>query len=118
MALRRIKVLSADEPADADQAAFCGDVLDALFDEVKNVHSLPFTWALDATPQGALLPLGYLLAVEVAPHFNQQVEPRSRAMMRLRAYAFTDDREDRRDTDDNGVLSEEETTAGKRTVFY
>lgn len=118
MALRRIKVLSADEPADADQVRFCGDVLDAMFAEANDVHEMAFTWGLDAVPSAAFLPLSYLLAVEVAPHYNQAAEPRSRAMGRLRAYAFRNDIEDRRDTDDDGVISEAEADAGKRAAYY
>ena len=73
---------------------------------------------LDSTPQAALLPLSYLLATEIAPHYQVPSEPRSRAMMRLRAYLFPDDREDRRDADEDGVISDAEEQAGKEAAFY
>lgn len=117
-ALRRIQVLSADEPADADMVAYAGDLLDGLFAEAKEVQGMAFTWTLDETPAAARLPLGYLLAVEVGPHYGRPVERRSTAMARLRAYAFPDDREDVRDTDDDGLISEAEIEAGKRTAYF
>ena len=118
IALRRLKILSADNAATADMADYAGDILDSLFAEVKEVHAMPFTWTLAATPSAALLPLGYLLAVEVAPHYNQPSEPRSRAMARLRAYAFPDDRTDRRDSDADGVVSDAEAAAAARATYF
>lgn len=117
-ALRRIQVLSADEPADADMVAYAGDLLDGLFAEAKEVQGMPFTWALDSTPAAARLPLGYLLAVEVAPHYGRPAERRSTAMARLRAYAFPDDREDPRDTDEDGTVSDAEAEAYKKTAYF
>ena len=119
MSLRRIQVLSADEPADADMHDFAGGILDGLFAEIKgDPHNLPFTWGLDETPEAAFLPLSYLLATEVAPHYNRPSEPRSAALMRLRGYALPDDRTDSRDTDEDGVISEAEEAAGKRAAYY
>lgn len=118
MALRRIKVLSADEAADADMFAYAGDILDALFAEVISVHGMAFTWTLDETPSAAFLPLSFLLAVEVGPHYNRPTERRSTAMARLRAYAHPDDREDSRDTDSDGVITEAEEAAAARAAYF
>lgn len=117
-ALRRIQVLSADEPADKDMIAYAGSLLDGVFAEVNEVQGMAFTWALDATPAAAHLPLAYLLAVEVAPHYGRPAEPRSRAMGRLRAYAFPDDRTDSRDLDGDGIVSDAEAEAGKQAAYF
>ena len=118
MACRRIKILSVDEVPSADQYEFASEVLASLFAEVKEVHGMPFTWTTDTTPDAAFLPLSYLLAVEIAPHYGMPTEPRSRAMGRLRAYAFPDDRTDSRDLDDDGTVSTEEAAAAERALYY
>jgi len=118
MAHRRIRILSVDEAPSADQTEFGTDILDALFAELKQTDGMAFTWTLDAVPDGAFLPLSFLLATEIAPHYERPSERRSQAMGRLRAYAFPDDRADRRDTDDDGAVTDAEITANLRTAFY
>lgn len=118
MALRRLGVIAADQAATADQEAFAGDTLDALFEEIKGTQGVTITWALSATPDAAFLPLSYLLAAEIAPHYMVQAEPRSRAMGRLRAALISDDREDRRDLDDDGTVTDAEIAADQRAQFY
>jgi len=117
-ALRRIGVLAADEAAEADAEAYAGEALDALFAEVKQVHAMPFTWTLEETPDAAFLPMAYLLATEIAPHYERPSEPRSRAMGRLRAYAFPDDRDLRADYDEDGTVSVDEQDAYDRAAYY
>ena len=118
MAHRRIQVLSADEAVTADMEAFAGGVLDALFAELVSTDGMAFTWTLDTTPDAAFLPLSYLLAVEIGPHYNMPVEPRGRAYMRLSKFAFPNDVVDRRDTNEDGVISEAEEQAGKEALYY
>lgn len=118
MALRRLGVLASDEEASADEYAFVTETLEALFEELKVVRGMAFSWALDETPEAAFLPLSYLLATEVSVHYGIPAEPRSRALARLNAYAFPDDRDDRRDTDDDGVVSEDEATAGLKVAYF
>lgn len=115
---RRLGVLSADEEASADQIAFAGEVLDALFAEVNAVQGLGFTWDLASVPDAAFLALSGLLATEIAPHYEIASEPRSRAMARLRAYALTDDRADWRDLDEDGTVSDAEAAAAERSLYY
>ncbi len=118
MAHRRIGVLSADEAPSADMESYAGDTLDALFDELKEVEKMSITWALSAVPSQAFLPLSYLLAVEIAPHYQVASEPRARAMHRMRAYAFPNDVEDSRDLDDDGTVSTDEVEEGKKALFF
>lgn len=118
MALRRIRVLAGGEDANGDDFGDVGDTLDALFEELKDVHGMAFTWDLGAVPDNAFLPLSYLLAVEVAPMFNRPTETRNTAMMRLNAVAFPNDVDDRRDTDDDGTVSTDEATAGLAAAYF
>lgn len=117
-ALRRVQVLAGDEPADADMYAYAGDLLDGIFAEVNSTQGMAFTWTLDDTPTAARLPLAYLLAVDVGPHYGRPVENRSVAMARLRAYAFPDDRTDSRDLDEDGTVTTAEIEAGKQAAYY
>ena len=117
---RRIAVLSVDEDPSTDMATYGAAQADALFAELLAVpHSMPFTWDLDTIPDAVYRPLAWLLAVPLAAHY--QVPPRdteARAMGRVRAYAFTDDREDRRDIDEDGIITEAEAEAGLRATYY
>lgn len=118
MAHRRLGLLSVDETVTADQDAFAGMTLDALFEELKTVREMAFTWSLGEVPDAAFLPLSYLLATEIAPHYDVASESRARALARLNAYAFPDDRDYRRDTDDDGTVSADEETAGLKVAYF
>ena len=116
---RRINVLSVDESPSDDMVTFGEASADSLFAELNAApHSMGFTWTLDTTPEAAFRPFAWLLAVELGPHYSRPVEPYSRAYQRLAAYAFPDDREDRRDVDEDGSISEAEEAAGDRAAFY
>lgn len=116
---RRLSVLSVDETPSADQDTYGGIQLDALFAELNAPpHSMGFTWTVETVPDAAFRPLAWLLASEMAAHYTVSGERRSRAMARLRGYAFPDDRDDRRDTNDDGTVSEAESNAGLRAAFY
>lgn len=118
-ALRRLQVLASDTDPAADDSSYTGNTLDALFAEIQNTQGITIAWTLDATPDNAFLPLSYLLAVEVAPHFTvQPPETRATAMGRLRAALITDDRADRRDLDDDGTVTEGEIEADQKAQFY
>lgn len=117
-AMRHIRVLGANETADADMVATAGDVLDALFAEFQQTQGVTFSWALDATPDGAFLPLAYLLGAEIAPDYNRPAQSRSRAIGRLRAFAIDDDRPDSRDLDEDGTISDAEIDAAARAAYY
>ena len=118
-ALRHLSVIASDTNASADDEAFTGETLDTLFEEIQNTQGVTITWALDATPDNAFLPLSHLLATQVASHF--EVPPResyAQAMGRLRAALITDDREDRRDLDEDGTISDGEIDADARAVYF
>lgn len=117
MAHRRIRVLSTDEAPTADMDHFGGQALDALFAELPVSDGIAVTWTLDATPQAAFLPLSYLLAVEIGPHYSMATETRRAAMKRLRAATIVDDRVMREDTDQDGVVSAEEL-ADQTALYY
>jgi len=118
-ALRRLGILSVDETVSADQIGYCGDVLDALLSELQSLWGVTFSWTVATVPAAGFLPLSYLLAAEVAPHYMvNPPETPGRSMARFRAYALPDDRDDRRDTNDDGIVSADEETAGLATAFY
>lgn len=115
---RILGILAADQEATADQEAYAGEVLDAVFAEVNTVEGLGFTWDLTAIPDEAFLGLSGLLASEIAPHYGLPAAPRSRSIARLRAYALPDDRADWRDFDEDGTVSTEEAAAAERSLYY
>lgn len=117
LAHRRLAILAADEALSADQEAYSGDVLDLLVSEIADAQGI--TVSASAPDDGYVLALASLLAVDIAPHYLVAApEPRSRAMMRLRAAVISDDRDDRRDVDDDGTISDAEADAGRRAAFY
>lgn len=116
---RILGLLSVDEVPTADQYAFAETVLDGLYAELNAVHNTGFTWSLvDEVPDGIFLPLATLLAVEIAPHYDIPAGPRSAAIMRVRSFAFSDDRPDDRDYDDDGTVTDEEAAAAERALYY
>lgn len=118
-ALRRIRVLGVGDTAAGDDATTAKDALDALFAELNAVpHSMGFTWTVETVPDALYRPLAWLLAVDLADTYQEAAEPRSRALLRLRAYAFPDDREDRRDLDDDGTVTAAEIEASARAAYY
>lgn len=115
---RELGLLSVDETATADQSGYAGDVLDSLFAELKAVHGMPFTWSLDATPDEAFIPLGLCLAADIQRHYSLNLVRRSRAVARLRAYAFPDDRSDPADYDGDGTVTDAEQAASDRAAYF
>lgn len=116
---RRINVLSVDEEPSADMTTYGSAAAESLLEELKAApHSMPFTWTTSAVPEAVFRPFSWLLATDLAVHYERPAESRARAMGRVRAYAFPDDREDRRDTDEDGTISEAEADADLRAQFY
>ena len=117
LAHRRIAVVASDEALTADQESYAGDAFDLLVPEL--LASQGITVSATAPDDAYVWPLACLLAVEIAPHYLvAPPEPRSRAIMRLRAALLSDDRTDRRDADDDGIISDAEADAGRRAAFY
>ena len=116
---RHIGVLSVDETATADMQAYGLESLNAAFDELQSVHGTGFTWDIDTVPDAVFEPLSVLLAATIAPHYALAAPvPRASALMRVRAFAFPNDIEDRRDTDEDGIISEAEEAAGLEAQFF
>lgn len=117
MAHRHIRVLSADEALSADQEQYAEDVLDSLWAEVQ--ADGVSAGSVDAPSDALVLPMSHLLAAEIAPHYNRPSPlSRSRALARVRAALIVDDREDWRDADDDGAVSDDEALAGTRAAYY
>lgn len=116
-AVRRLSLKSLHDSATAEQYAYASKSLDALFSELVD-DGLNVDWTPDTAPEAVRRPLGWLVAVDIAPQFSLASEPRSRAMGRLRAALFPDDRTDRRDLDGDGTVSEAEVNAGLQANYY
>lgn len=116
---RRLAVLSVDEDPSADMVTYGEEMAQSLLDElIAAPHSMPFTWTLAEVPDAVYRPFAWLLAVDIAPNYQVASESRARAMGRVRAYAFPDDRDDRRDIDEDGIITDAEELAGKQAAFY
>ena len=116
-AFRILGVKAEDEGLTADQLENGRVVLDSLFSELKNEE--PFTWLIDVTPSVSFQPLSVLLAVELAPEYSvQRPTTRGMAWRRFMATVRSDNREDPRDADEDGIISAEEADAGLRATYY
>lgn len=117
-ALEKAGLTPLGEAADADQAAYAGELLDDAWEELQDVHGVAVAWDLTAVPAGALVPLANLVAVDISPRFNRPAERRATALVRLLAILVPNDAEDRRDTDEDGTITDAEADAGLRTAYY
>lgn len=119
MAHRRLGVLSSDEPLTADQFAFGGDVLDGLIAEIEATQDMALTWDGDSVPDTLYLPVAYLLAADLAAHYD--VAPRdgrSRLIAQIRAVELPDDREIRADLDDDLTVTDSEAYVDGEAQYY
>lgn len=115
---RKLGVVSVDEALSADQEAYSSDMFDYMLAEIASVNGVSATIDPLNIAQAAVIPLAGLLAVELGQHYDIPTEPRPRALLRVTAYFTPDDSTDRRDTDLDGVVSDDEAIAGLRTVYY
>lgn len=119
MAHRRLGVLSADEGQTADMLAFGGDVLVGIVGELEAVQGLALTWDADSVPDGLYLPVAYLLAADLAAHY--EVAPRDNRVTqiaKIRAYELPDDRDVRADLDDDGTVTDSEAYIDGQAAYY
>lgn len=117
-ALRSIGVLALGEDMVASDFEDAQRVLQGCLDELTGVQGATIAWTIETVPDAAFLPMSNMLAATVAPTYTKQGPNRTRAIGQLRAILFPNDIEDRRDMDDDGLISEAEELAGKRAEFY
>lgn len=116
---RRINVLSVDETPSDDMVAYGEAAADSLLSELINPpHDMPLYWTADAVPDGVFRPFSWLLAVDLASHYQVPAENRFAALARVRGYAFQDDRGDVRDVDADGIVTDAEASGAQRTAYY
>ena len=89
---RVLGLLAVDENPSADMIAFAGDTLDGVIDELEYIQGVSAPFDSDSVPDELFLPLGDLLAAEIAPHYSVPAPSRARAMTRVRAHLAPDDR--------------------------
>lgn len=113
LALRRLGVVGMGEPPQAEELRHAREVLAGLVAEIAAAQGMTVVADLEAVPDARFLPLAYLLACDLAPHY--EIAPRdARSVLigRLRAQLLPDDREDARDLDDDGTVSAAEEAVG------
>jgi hypothetical protein len=119
LALRHLGILSVDEAVTADQIDYCGTILDAILAEKQSVWGVTFTWTSETVPAAAYISLAHWLAAEIAPHYEVvSPKPLKVAEARFRAYALPDDREDDRDLDDDGTVTDAEIATGEEAEYF
>jgi hypothetical protein len=94
--------------------------MQGIMDELVTVHGATIAWDVDTVPDGLFLPMAHAVAVEVNVDYpvRPPFDTRSRALMRLRAALFPDDRAARADLDDDGTVTADEAAADARGAFY
>lgn len=120
LTLRRLRVLSAGETASGDDYRDAEIMLAAMFSELVDKEGWPITFALDAVPEWAQLPLAQMLAFEIAPEYGIAV-PRTQwweGRTRIRRHLFPSDLPLRGDIDEDGTVSESEADLADRSVFF
>lgn len=89
---RVLGLLSADENPSADMIAFAGEALEGVIEELAYVQGVGISFDVDTVPDELFIPLGDLLAAEIAAHYGVVGPVRSRAISRIRASLVADDR--------------------------
>lgn len=116
---RRIGVLSVDESPSDDMVTYASDAADSLVHELNGPpFNMQFFWDASAVPEDAYRPFAWLLAVDLAAHYKVPSESRLSALNRMRAFAFVDDRPDARDTDSDGIVTDDEDAGYRGTAYF
>lgn len=118
-AFRRIGVGGVGDPLSAEEVAEGRLHLDALFAELEAGHGFDFGYALAESdvPPEQIMPLAWLLAVDIAPSFDRPLpESRERAIFRLRAVTHPYERD--MDLNGDGETTTDEIAAFDRGAFY
>jgi hypothetical protein len=117
-ALRLIGVCGVGDDPSADDKAIALDAMQGGLDELADQHGITVAWTVETVPDELFLPFATFVAAEIAPVYRFQGPNRAKAIGRMRASLLPDDREDRRDTDDNGTITDEEIAADQRAAYY
>jgi hypothetical protein len=117
-AMRQIGVLSVGENLAADDFEVVRNAYEAEFERINTDHSLSLTYTANTVPDALLVPWASVAAAAVAPIYLVQGPNLARAIGQIRSYTLPDDREDWRDLDEDGTVSESEENAAKRAQYY
>lgn len=118
-ALEHIGVLSLGENATDEEAAYAVDTLEGLVSEIRETHGIDVTGGAALVQDVYYLTMAKLLGIEISPRFTvPQVDARHTLIARIRAIGYPDDRRDRRDIDENGTITSDESEAAARAAFY
>ena len=89
---RVLGLLATDEDPTADMIAFAGSALEGAIEELAYIQGVNVSFDADSVPEELFLPVGDLLAAEIADHYSVPGPIRSRAIGRIRANLACDDR--------------------------
>ena len=70
--LRRLRVIGADQTADASDASIVGQVLDSVHDQLRELRLAPFETS--SIPAWAQEPFAKCVCLDAAPYFGLQAE--------------------------------------------
>lgn len=82
-ALRYLAVISADEPAQAEDLQYASDILEALRADMFNAQGIN-VGDINSLPDDQFIPMYKLLASEIAPFYSQNGGSRAMAVAALR----------------------------------
>lgn len=101
----------------AEMQAVGTEVLEGLFARLQSRATI--AWALSAVPDSVFLALSDYLAAYLAAEYNRPFPvSKASAFLDVMEILRPSDAEDRRDTNEDDAISEDEEAAGNRATFY
>lgn len=117
-ALRLIGARGINETIAGEDYLYALEAMTNALAELQDQHSIPATWTVETVPDDVFLAFSSMTAAAISSAYGLQGPRRTAAIGRIRAALLPDDRTDRRDTDEDGTITDAETQAGKRAAYY
>lgn len=114
-ALEELGVIGTGQQANNGDTARASSVLSSVKDTLSIEHGITVA---DTATDGLGAAVAKLLAAEMAPSYGISYMPSSRAVMKVRSYVYSDDRENPADVDEDGTVTEAEADAYARAKYY
>lgn len=115
LAHRLIGVAAHDEALTADQSDFGTDLYDGLAAELLALHSVTVPATI---PSGVMVHMANAVAADLAGHYGVPGPSRASAIMKVRAYYLPDDRDNSKDLDDDGTVTDAEAETAAYGQYY
>ena len=117
-ALREIGVCGVEDDPTAADKAIALEAMQGGLDELTDQHGITVTWTVETVPDALFLPFASFVAAEIAPIYRLPGPNRAKAIGRMRASLLPDDRDDPRDYDNDGTVTDDEKAMFKRAAYY